>query len=148
MDDKKNQEIQIQVIDLRVIESSILPYSDIDTEETEIKTYGFYHAINVGFEIDRELVHINIGIKIHPNNSKEPAASFVIRTTYTIKNMINFIRDDEKIDLPKDLIMFFVNNAIASTRGVISALLMPTEYHKAILPLTNGKELFDQMEFK
>jgi hypothetical protein len=133
MSNKKQENIEFQLINIEILESEIkAPQKSLPSNVV----FSFDIAIEQRFNIEKDLIFVICNITIFQQGApEERLGKYRSSCIFKVSKLNHYISDSKKIDLSENFITTLNSVALSTTRGLMFSLFKGTFLQGAILPL-------------
>lgn len=150
MAEKKVQKIEFKIVEIKKISHFEKDYRDYNLVVDDIKIGKMEIGLNLDINAEKGTVAFNINAKCFHPPVENSHLLFGIETLYKyrVKNLNKLfkMKDEEKYNLPDNLMCTFLSLAISGTRGMLAALNTTPVYQTIFLPLIPSMELLSKLK--
>jgi len=140
----KKKTISFKIDKIETVSFSVNP-SKISPRYSQPMKFGFTFSLKL--DIKKGYMIFLLGIVISPKSRDDiQVGNLNIKVQFSIKNMEEFIEDDNiSITLPDALMINLITLVISTARGIWAEKVSGTKIQKIILPLMNPQKILADM---
>ncbi|NOG97371.1 MAG: hypothetical protein HND52_05315 [Ignavibacteriae bacterium] len=137
------------MIEIKKINSFENDYESVGFSKTDLKKAKFNTKFLVHIDPEKSLIIIECMIRFYliRDEKEYDLSGLRVANLFKIKNFkktFNY-QQDNKIDIPKEILATFLNICIGGARGMLTMLHTNPDYKEYILPLVNHHKIADSI---
>ncbi len=138
MSPKKEENIEIQLINIEILESEIKAPTEALPNNI---IFSFDITLEQRFNVEQELIFVICNITTFPQgNPENKLGRYRSSCIFKVSDLKKYISKDKKVSLPDNFIITINSVAISTTRGLMFSLFKGTFLQGAILPLLDPNQ--------